>query len=227
MYGAIAIGFAEVERIFSKTASSAIKEFITRTDDRIRKPYGRATEHTQRHFHFWGSTNDPHLLGDRTGSRRFPWVRHLKTDKEWIVENRERIFGTLYKLAKSDFRSHYNEEEIKVLNDEGRSLSADDELANDLYEGLETGVYVETHVGHAWSVVCGRTEEPDKSDLRHMQNLLATHPLLTKTGKRARKPAQYEGNSTWPNPMRIYALKESVPCAGVLVKEEKVVDRGI
>ena len=227
MYGAIVCGFAEVERIFTKSDSSSVKEFITRTDDRIRKPYGRATEHTLRHFTFWASTNDPHLLRDRTGNRRFPWVEHVKTDREWIEKNRERIFGTLLKLARSDFQTHYTREEILVLNEEARKLSPDDELRNDLDEGLATGIYPETHAGHAWSVVCGRAEEPDKSDLRHMQNLLAAHPKLVKSDRRARTPAQCTADGTWKNPMRIYVLKESVPRAGSSIRVEKVRDRGI
>lgn len=227
MYGSIAIGFAEVERIFSRSDSSSIKEFITRTDDRIRKPYGRATEHTLRHFTFWASSNDPHLLRDGTGNRRFPWVRHFKTDKAWIEENRERIFGTLLKHAKGDFRTWFNEEEIKVLNEEAQHLGPPDELRDDLYDGLRTGVYPETSVQHAWEVVCNRASEMDERARKRMARLLDQCNLLVKTGKRARKTCTGAVAGTNGNPAVIWSLKESVHVHLDNVKTQKNVDRGI
>jgi hypothetical protein len=227
MYGAICIGFAEVERIFSRQESSTIKEFITRTDDRIRKPYGRATEHTNRHFHFWGSTNDPHLLRDGTGNRRFPWVRHVSTDRKWIEENRDRIFGTLLKLARSDFRTHYNEEEIKVLNEEAKHLGPPDELRDDLYEGLRTGAYPETSVHHAWGAVCNRADSPDSALEKRLIRLLDTCPYLTRKPSRARKLAQGVPAGANGNSVVVWEYSDSALRAAPIQKSEKVRDRGI
>ena len=186
MYAAIAVGFSEVERIFSRAGSSQVKDFLTQTDDRIRAPYGRTYEHTQRHFTFYASTNDPHLLRDGTGNRRFPWVEHKATDVEWITANRRRIFGTLLKHAQGDFRTWFNREEIEVLNQEAQRLGPPDELRDDLYEGLATGAYPRTSIDHAWHVVCSRTECAPDSEKRRLARLLDTHPRLKKCSKRLR-----------------------------------------
>lgn len=221
MYGSIAIGFAEVERIFTRSSSSQLKEFLTQVDDRIRAPYGRGHEHTYRHFTFWASTNDPHLLRDGTGNRRFPWVKHVRSDLKWIEANRDRIMGTLYRKAREGFQTWYTQDEIRVLNEEAQKLGPPDDLRDDLYEGLRDGKYLETSVHHAWTSVCGRTECAEKSDTQRLIRLLDTCPYLVRTGKRARVLAQGVPAGTSGNPVAIWSLKDSEHCASGLTGQEK------
>lgn len=55
----------------SKSETGAIKQFLSRTEDIYREPYGRRTKAYPRRGVFWGTTNDSEFLRDRTGNRRF------------------------------------------------------------------------------------------------------------------------------------------------------------
>ncbi|MBB6670259.1 virulence-associated E family protein [Cohnella nanjingensis] len=55
----------------SKSETGAIKQFLSRTEDIYREPYGRRTKAYPRRGVFWGTTNDTEFLRDRTGNRRF------------------------------------------------------------------------------------------------------------------------------------------------------------
>lgn len=48
-----------------------LKAYISRTNDRYRKPYGRYANDNPRHCIFIGSTNDMTFLMDKTGNRRY------------------------------------------------------------------------------------------------------------------------------------------------------------
>jgi len=56
---------------FNKSENNAIKQFLSRTEDIYREPYGRRTKSYPRRGVFWGTTNDSEFLRDVTGNRRF------------------------------------------------------------------------------------------------------------------------------------------------------------
>ncbi|MDO3680414.1 virulence-associated E family protein [Paenibacillus ehimensis] len=55
----------------SKSEANAVKQFLSRTEDIYREPFGRRTSNYPRRCVFWGTTNDSEFLKDRTGNRRF------------------------------------------------------------------------------------------------------------------------------------------------------------
>ena len=55
----------------SKSETNAVKQFLSRTEDIYREPYGRRTGSYPRRCVFFGTTNDTEFLRDRTGNRRF------------------------------------------------------------------------------------------------------------------------------------------------------------
>lgn len=55
----------------SKSEINSVKQFLSRTDDIYREPYGRRTGTYPRRCVFFGTTNDAEFLRDRTGNRRF------------------------------------------------------------------------------------------------------------------------------------------------------------
>ncbi len=57
--------------VLSKASIEALKRFITCTEDKIRLPYGKRSEHFPRQVVFAGSTNKDAYLRDTTGNRRF------------------------------------------------------------------------------------------------------------------------------------------------------------
>ena len=55
----------------NRSETNAIKNFLSRTEDIYREPYGRRTGAYPRRCVFFGTTNDGEFLRDRTGNRRF------------------------------------------------------------------------------------------------------------------------------------------------------------
>lgn len=55
----------------SRSETNAVKQFLSRTEDIYREPYGRRTGVFPRRCVFYGTTNDTEFLRDRTGNRRF------------------------------------------------------------------------------------------------------------------------------------------------------------
>ena len=55
----------------TKSETNAVKQFLSKTDDIYREPYGRKTVNFPRRCVFFGTTNDGEFLKDKTGNRRF------------------------------------------------------------------------------------------------------------------------------------------------------------
>ena len=55
----------------NKSEENAVKQFLSKTDDIYREPYGRRTGRYPRRCVFFGTTNDDEFLRDKTGARRF------------------------------------------------------------------------------------------------------------------------------------------------------------
>jgi predicted P-loop ATPase len=56
---------------FNRSETNAVKQFLSRSEDIYREPFGKRTKAYPRRCVFFGTTNDSEFLKDRTGSRRF------------------------------------------------------------------------------------------------------------------------------------------------------------
>lgn len=56
---------------FNRSESNDVKQFLSRTEDVYREPYGKRTVENKRQCVFFGTTNDSEYLKDATGNRRF------------------------------------------------------------------------------------------------------------------------------------------------------------
>lgn len=76
-----------------KAETDQFKEFISRTEDRIRVPYGRRTESFPRQCVFIGTTNNEEYLRDVTGNRRFWPVLVGRCDFSGVRRDRDQLFA--------------------------------------------------------------------------------------------------------------------------------------
>jgi predicted P-loop ATPase len=56
---------------FNRSETNAVKQFLSKTEDIYREPFGKRTKVYPRRCVFFGTTNDSEFLKDRTGNRRF------------------------------------------------------------------------------------------------------------------------------------------------------------
>lgn len=86
----------EMAEMFSlkKTDTQAFKSFISTTEDTFRPSYGRRDITVPRRCVFLGTTNNPEILGDATGNRRFSILRvEKKGDLGWVIDNRDQLWA--------------------------------------------------------------------------------------------------------------------------------------
>lgn len=77
----------------SKNSIEALKRFITCTEDKIRLPYGKRSEHFPRQVVFAGSTNKSEFLRDTTGNRRFWPVKVGDTKFAALAKDRDQLLA--------------------------------------------------------------------------------------------------------------------------------------
>ncbi len=116
---------------FNRSEAGAIKQFLSRTEDIYREPYGRRTKAYPRRGVFWGTTNDSEFLRDRTGNRRFWPVdvgvlqpsKHVWTELEAEIEQiyaeafvRWQLGETLYLTGEAEQMAKAQQEEHREVN---------------------------------------------------------------------------------------------------------------
>jgi len=111
----------------TRAETSAVKQFLSRSEDIYREPYGRRTNLYPRRCVFFGTTNDTEFLRDRTGNRRF-WpvdvyvqtpTKNVFTDLEnevdqiwaeaffrWQMGERLYLTGEAERIARQEQKSH-------------------------------------------------------------------------------------------------------------------------
>lgn len=84
-----------------KKENEEIKEFVARTADTIRAPYGRAHKTFKRRWVCGMTENNFDALTDATGNDRY-WVVEVAkmVNFEWLEANREQLLGEAYARAK-------------------------------------------------------------------------------------------------------------------------------
>ncbi len=103
--GGIIVELGELETTFRASEAGALKNFLSRPDDKLRLPYGATWEDWPRMTAFCGTVNSTSFLRDHTGSRRF-WplsVEGLETDHGIDLEA---LWGEVYALWQAGEQWH-------------------------------------------------------------------------------------------------------------------------
>jgi len=112
------VELAELDRIV-RAETSTVKEFLTRTHDDYRAPYGRVDERHPRQVVFIGTSNEEDFLRDATGNRRFWPILANCVDVEFIRAHRDEIWAEAAALE-AEGVPHWLEAEAEALAERAR-----------------------------------------------------------------------------------------------------------
>jgi len=123
----------------SKAEFNQLKEFMTLTQDTYRPPYERAAQTVKRRWVIWGTTNDPKMLREREGNRRFLIVDiQEKADfDKYTDEYVDQVWAEAVHAFKAG-ESHILNEAEEALAESVRVLHTQtDDLADMISEGVD------------------------------------------------------------------------------------------
>lgn len=122
--GVWVVELSELDSI-SRSELATVKAFVSRTCDRYRAAYGRATEAHPRRCIFIGSTNEDAFLSDVTGNRRFWPVTVGRVDLEALRRDRDQLWAEAVVRYRAGEPWHLDSERLvkaAVSAQEGRQI---------------------------------------------------------------------------------------------------------
>lgn len=131
----ILINLDELESL-NRSELGDLKEMITKSAIRLRRPYGYTNERFHRRASFTGSVNKPQFLTDDTGSRRFLCFDVIEIDYKKSIDL-DLVFAQATHLLNTGFKYWFDEDEIKSIssnNEKFQMVTAEEELLLKYFE---------------------------------------------------------------------------------------------
>lgn len=132
------INLDELENL-NRSELGALKELITKSSIRLRRPYGFTTENLPRRASFAGSINGKEFLRDCTGNRRFLCFEVEQINYQHNVPL-DRVYAQAVHLVNNGFPFYFNSEEIQMVNqsnEQFRAMSVEEELLLTYFDPCE------------------------------------------------------------------------------------------
>jgi hypothetical protein len=123
----------ELDHTTRRADVSALKAFITRPEDTLRRPYALTDNTYRRRTNFVGTVNGAGFLADDTGDRRF-WVLGVLRCNLLPAEEMQQIWAEYLDLYRAGQRWHLDAETQAALSDS----NADHRLLDPLQERIQS-----------------------------------------------------------------------------------------
>lgn len=107
----------------TRKGNNEVKELITKSKIKVRRPYARIPENLVRRASFIGSINEHEFLTDLTGNRRYLCFKVKSIDNDTLV-NHAGIFSQALSLYRSGFKFYFDGAEIKKINERNENFRA-------------------------------------------------------------------------------------------------------
>jgi len=108
------INMDELENM-NRTEIGTLKEIITKSAIRIRRPYGHNNDNLTRRASFMGSVNTSQFLNDSTGSRRFLCFEAIEILYQHNVDLKM-VYAQAFYLWKNNFCYYFDKEESTLIS---------------------------------------------------------------------------------------------------------------
>lgn len=126
------VELAELDATFRKADIAALKAFLTRDFDVIRKPYARGESHMPRKTVFFASVNPKEFLSDETGNRRYWTIPCVDINYEHDI-NMQQLWAQVLELYKQNEQHWLTPEELSSLNEN----NSESEQIDPIFEAIE------------------------------------------------------------------------------------------
>ena len=117
------VELGEVDATFRKADIAALKGFISRSEDELRRPYARTESKYARRTIFFASVNDERFLHDATGNTRW-WTIHATKLGEPSQLDMQQVWAEVKTLYDAGESWHLTQEEVDALNGHNSEFEA-------------------------------------------------------------------------------------------------------
>lgn len=136
--------WGEIDAVMGKRESETLKKFLSATKDDVRKPYGRGVETLVRSCGIVGTTNRSDFIKDPTGNRRFPVISVDQVNTDWVLQNRDAIWGSALADFNADTPWHYDNTENAQITKAAQGFSAEDPLRDQIETWMDDNANVDS-----------------------------------------------------------------------------------
>lgn len=126
------VELGEVDATFRKSDIAALKAFISRDTDSLRRPYMRCESQYARRTIFFASVNDEQFLHDPTGNTRW-WTIHAIALGEPAKLDMQQVWAEVKSLYDAGASWHLDPDELDALNGHNR----EHESINPVHEKID------------------------------------------------------------------------------------------
>ncbi|QIC60176.1 virulence-associated E family protein [Acinetobacter schindleri] len=137
------VELGELDATFKKSDIAALKAFLTRDYDVLRRPYARGESHYARRTVFFGSVNPKDFLQDPTGNRRYWTIECASVDYEHTFDMQQ-VWAEIYEWLKQGPKNEENKlpwllttEEFNALNESNEEFHAVDPIEERILSKLD------------------------------------------------------------------------------------------
>ena len=117
------INLDEFNQISPKTQQGFLKNIITLSSVKIKRPYGRHVEDFPRRASFIAATNQADVLADPSGSRRFLGVELTGPIDVSTPPNYEQLYAQAMQALNQHEPYYFGQEETKIIMEENRKFN--------------------------------------------------------------------------------------------------------
>jgi putative DNA primase/helicase len=130
------VELGEIDATFKKSDISALKAFITRDFDSIRRPYDRAESNFPRRTIFFGSVNEKDYLHDPTGNRRY-WTIAVEDLNHQHTVDMQQVWAEFEVMLSSGESIYLTPEEMLELNSRNKGHEVVDPIVERVREAFD------------------------------------------------------------------------------------------